>query len=110
MEKEPAAYISLLSAFLVLLGAFGIALTEGKIQAIMGLATALLPIVMGLAIRRNVYSPQSAQTLLNLPQGTSMSLANRVLAAEVPVFAGDSAATVITKVERAEDAKAEENK
>jgi len=109
VEKEPSVYISLLGAILTACSVFGVALTQGKIQAIMGVATIAIPLAIGIITRRNVYSPASAQTLLNLPQGTSMALANRVLAADVPVFAGDSTATVVTKVERAEDAKAEEN-
>jgi hypothetical protein len=105
MEREPAAYISLLSAFLVLLGAFGIALTEGKIQAIMGLATALLPIVMGLAIRRNVYSPASAQTALNMPPDSNMTLLNNVLDAGVKVLPGDTKVEIVQAVREAQEAQ-----
>lgn len=105
MDKEPAIYISLLAAILTLLGTFGIAFTEGKVQAIMGLATVALPIIIGIITRRNVYSPASAQTLLNMPQGVSMATANRVLAADVSVFPEDTKADVMTKVSRAEAGK-----
>jgi hypothetical protein len=102
VEKEPAVWISLLGAFLVLLSVFGVALTEGKIQAIMGLATVAVPLVIGIITRRNVYSPASAQTLLNMPQGVSMTMANRALAADVKVKPGDTKAEVIEKVNAAE--------
>lgn len=105
MDKEPSVYISLLGAFLTLLSAFGIALTQGQVQAIMMLAAALIPIVIGIITRRNVYSPASVQKALNMPQGSSIKLLDRALAADVPISPGDSRIEVVNKVETAETEK-----
>ncbi len=105
MDKEPAVYISLLGAILTLCSVFGVALTQGKIQAIMGVATTAIPLVIGWATRHNVYSPASVQTALNMPQGSSMKLLDRALAADVPVLPQDSKLEVVSKVEKAETKK-----
>jgi len=105
METEPSVYISLLGAFLTLLSVFGVTLTQGKIQAIMGLATVLIPIVIGFITRRNVYSPASVQTALNMPSDSNMTLLNNVLAAGVKVQPGDTKAEIVRDVNRATEEK-----
>jgi hypothetical protein len=101
-QKNPAIYIALIGAFLTLLSAFGIALTEGKTQAIMGFATVAIPILIGVFTRANVYSPDSAQTALNMPAGSSTELLDKVIAADVTVFPGETKAQVAAKVNNAE--------
>jgi hypothetical protein len=101
VEKEPAVYISLLGAFLTLLSVFGVALTQGKVQAIMGVATIAIPLILGAITRHNVYSPQSVQTALNMPPDSSMTLLNNTLAAGVTVQPGDTKAEIVTKVQQA---------
>lgn len=98
MHTNPAVWISLLGSILTLASVSGMALTEGTIQAIMGVATIAIPLVIGVVIRSNVYSPQSAQTLLNLPQGISMGMADRVLAADVKISPIDTVSDVKAKV------------
>lgn len=100
-NKNPAVYIALIGALLTVMSAFGIALTEGKIQAIMGLATVAIPILIGVVTRSQVYSPESAQTALNMPAGTDLKALDKVLAADVTVFPGDTKADVATKVNQA---------
>ena len=72
----------------------------------MGLATVLIPIVIGFITRRNVYSPQSVQTALNMPSDSNMTLLNNVLAAGVKVTPGDTKAEIVRDVRIA----TEENK
>jgi len=105
VEKEPSVYISLLGAFLTLLSVFGVTLTEVKIQAIMGLATVLIPIVIGFITRRNVYSPASAQTALNMPPDSNMTLLNNVLDAGVKVLPGDTKKEIVEAVKEAREAQ-----
>lgn len=102
METNPAIYIALLGAVLTLCSVFGVALTEGKTQAIMGLATVAIPLLIGVITRRNVYSPASAQTALNMPAGASMNLLNKVLETGVRVSPGDTKVEVADKVAHAE--------
>lgn len=102
MEKEPSVYISLLGSFLLLLSAFGIALTEGKTQAIIGFASIAVPLIIGWVIRRNVYSPQSAQTALNMPPHSNLTLLNKVLEAGVKVLPGDTKSEIDAMVQDAE--------
>lgn len=102
METNPAIYISLLGTVLTLLSVFGVTLTEGKMQAIMGVATVAIPLVVGIITRSYVYPLQSVQTALNMPQGSSVKLLDRALAADVSVFAGDTKADVVKKVESVE--------
>ncbi len=71
----------------------------------MMLAAALIPIVIGLITRRNVYSPASVQTALNMPQGSSIKLLDRALAADVPVLPQDYKLDLVAKVEKAETKK-----
>ena len=105
MDREPAVYISLLAAFLTLLSVFGIVLTAGKIQAIIGFATILIPLVIGYFTRKNVYSPQSAQTALNMPPDSNMTLLNNVLEAGVRVLPGDTKTEIVQAVREAQEVK-----
>jgi len=105
MEREPSVYISLLGAFLALLLVFGVSLTEGKIQAIMRFAIIAVPIAIGFITRRNVYSPASAQTALNMPPDSNMTLLNNVLDAGVKVLPGDTKTEIVQAVKEAQEAQ-----
>jgi len=108
MRKNPAVWISLIAAALTLAIGFGLKLSDAQASNIIKFAEILIPVIItsgaGFAIRSQVYSPDSAQTLLDMPQGTKMALANRALAAEVPVLPSDTHADVVKKVEVAEKA------
>lgn len=73
-----------------------------QMMLLVGVVVGALNIVM---TRAQTYSADSAKTALNMPQGASIDLLNRALAADVSVFPGDSKIDVVTKVEKAEDSK-----
>lgn len=107
MRKNPAIWISLIGAALALAVGFGLKISGVQIELIMNLMMLVVPLIMGgagVAIRSQVYSPESAQTLLNMPQGVTMGMADRALAADVKVVPTDTVNQVAAKVERAEDA------
>ncbi|MDQ3540481.1 MAG: hypothetical protein M3440_07310 [Chloroflexota bacterium] len=67
MNTEPARLIASITggvaALIALLVAFGVDLTEDQKTAILGIVAVAAPIIAGLFIRQNVFSPASAQKL-----------------------------------------------
>lgn len=106
MRKNPAIWISLIAALLALAVSFGVRISQTQSEAILNLAPVLIALIIGgagAAIRANVYSPESVDKALDMPQGSSVELLDQVLAAEVSVRPTDTKAEVEEKVERAED-------
>ena len=70
-SREPALIIAVIASTLQALVLFGVSITEGQVQAVLTVATALLTLAAGGAIRQVVYSPKSytndvdAHTVLN---------------------------------------------
>jgi len=67
MNTEPARLIASITggvaALITLLVAFGVDLTEDQKTAILGIVAVAAPIIAGLFIRQNVYSPNSVETI-----------------------------------------------
>lgn len=104
MRKNPSIWISLIGAALALAIGFGLKISGAQADLIMQLAAILVPLIMGgtaVAIRSQVYSPDSAQTALNMPAGSDVKLLDKVLAADVDVRPGDSYAEVAQAVRNA---------
>lgn len=107
MRKEPAIWISLIGAVLMLAVGFGLKLSGVQIEQIMNLAAILVPLILGgtaVAIRSQVYNADSVQTALNMPQRASVVLLDQVLAASVKVAPTDTMSEVRQKVAEAEAA------
>ncbi len=105
MRKNPAIWISVIGAALALAVGFGLKVSGVQVELIMDLAALLVPLIMGgtaIAIRSQVYSPDSVQTALNMPPESKPALLDRVLAAGVEVQPGDTHLEVVKAVNTAE--------
>lgn len=104
MRKEPAVWISLIGAVLMLAVGFGLKLSGVQTEQIMNLAAILVPLILGgtaVAIRSQVYNADSVQTALNMPAGANVPLLDKVLETGVTVTPGDTKAEVREKVAEA---------
>lgn len=105
MRRNPAIYISLVAALLALGVSFGVRISGTQSQAIINLAELAIPLIIGtagVAIRANVYSPESVEKALDMPQGSTVTLLDKVIAADVKVHPQDTKADVAEKVAKAE--------
>lgn len=59
-----AAFVAIAGAVLTVVAAFGLDLSRGQREAIIGAVAVIGPIVLGIWARRHVYSPQTVNTLL----------------------------------------------
>lgn len=101
MRKEPAVWISLIGAVLVLATVFGLHLSGVQSDAILKVAEIVVPLIMGgtaVAIRSQVYNAASAQTALNMPPDSQLATLDKVLAAGVEVRPGDTHTEIAQKV------------
>lgn len=104
MRKNPAIWISLIAALLALSVSFGVRISGTQSEAIINLATIMVPLIIGgagVAIRSQVYNADSVQTAINMPQGSSVALLDKVIAADVTVEPNDTKAEVVNKVNNA---------
>lgn len=104
MRKNPAIWISLIGAMLALAVGFGLKVSGVQVELIMQLAVILVPLIMGgtaVAIRSQVYSPDSVQTALDMPAGSPQELLDKVIEHSVNVVPGDTKAEVVRAVSEA---------
>lgn len=105
MRKNPALWISLIAASLALAVSFGVRISGTQSQAIINLAEIAIPLIIGgagVAIRSQVYTADSAELALKMPQDSSVALLDKVLATGVVVNPNDSKTDVANKVANAE--------
>jgi hypothetical protein len=102
-NKNPALIIGAIMAALMLAIGFGLHVSGFQVGLIKDFLEALGVLVgTGVVIRSQVYSPESAQVALNMPPGSSTELLDKVIAADVTVFPGETKAQVAAKVNNAE--------
>ena len=98
-QKEPAVILGALSevikAVIPMLIIFGFINWTGEqvaqVMLVVGVAVGFFNVLL---TRSQSYSPDSAQTLLNMPPKVTMEMADRALAAGVKVSPGDTASEV----------------
>ncbi len=70
MQTDPSGVVGTISAAvgatLALLVAFGVDLTPGQIEAILGVVATVGPIVVAILIRRHAWAPASHEATLNM--------------------------------------------
>lgn len=75
-SREPVVYVNLVKAFLTLLTAFGVAITDSQTSAILGFVSIAIIFLVGAKIERDAVTPTgapvlSASTNVTTPEGNA---------------------------------------
>lgn len=80
--KNPALYLGLIGAALSLAVSFGLKVSGEQVTLIMAFASALITLLVGVAIRTQVYPRESVQLALDQKSGTSVDEFDKQLASK----------------------------